>query len=143
VLHKGDLVYALTAPADHPGFGGSIEDTYKRIAVRILEGIRALGLNAELSSGRPKGERELCFDSTAKYEIVLDGMKIVGAAQVRRENAFLEQGSIQTDLDPGALSVSIKEAMERGGIQFEERPLSDVEREQVKSLLKLYPVIGG
>ena len=95
VLHEGDLVYSLAAPVDHPLFGGSIEDTYKKIAVRILKGLRAQGLAAELSSGRPRGERELCFDSTAKYEIVLDGKKIVGAAQVRRGDAFLEQGSIQ------------------------------------------------
>jgi lipoate-protein ligase A len=143
VLHDGDLVYSMAAPVDHPQFGGRIEDTYKRIAVRILEGIRALGLDAELSTGRPKGERELCFDSTARYEIVLEGQKIVGAAQVRRENSFLEQGSIQTDLDPVELSVSIERAMERGGIRFEERPLSRDEQKTIRTLLNLYPLAGG
>ena len=143
VLHDGDLVYSLAAPVTHPLFGGSIEDTFKRIAVRILEGLRAQGLGAELSLGRPRGERELCFGSTARYEIVLDGRKIVGAAQVRRESAFLEQGSIQTDLDPKTLSESIREAMERGGARFEDRPLSREEREEVRTLLTSYPIIGG
>jgi lipoate-protein ligase A len=143
VLHDGDLVYSMTAPVDHPLFGGSIEDTYKRIAVRILEGLRAKGLSAELNVGRPRGERELCFDSTARYEIVFNGKKIVGAAQVRRESAFLEQGSIQTDLDPLELSVSIKNAMGRASVRFEERPLSEEERREAESLLKLYPIIGG
>jgi lipoate-protein ligase A len=41
-----------------------------------------------------------CFSSPSWYEIVVDGKKIIGSAQRRLSNAFLQHGSILIDYDP-------------------------------------------
>jgi len=142
VLHKGDLVYSVVGSHQEGYFAGSIFETYKKIASLIVRAFRRHGFDAELSAGSPQSHTELCFDSTTRYEITLNGKKIVGAAQVRRKNAFLEQGSIQFfEVDREILSLSILEEFKNEGFEVMEMPLTEAELDEVNGLLHLYPII--
>ena len=143
VLHDGDLVYSVVASYEDGYFAGTIYDTYRKISELIVEAMREFGLDAELSQGAPKRHSDLCFDSTTKYEITIRGKKVVGAAQVRRKTAFLEQGSIQLFVVPReALADAIRRSFERiAGVRFEVEPLSDRERQEIEVLRGLFPVI--
>jgi lipoate-protein ligase A len=41
-----------------------------------------------------------CFAAPSKYELLVGGRKICGSAQVRGGGAFLQHGSLLTDVDP-------------------------------------------
>jgi lipoate-protein ligase A len=43
-----------------------------------------------------------CYDHATDYDLVVDGRKLVGSAQRRRRQAFLQHGSIPLSADPGA-----------------------------------------
>ncbi|MBT4484345.1 MAG: lipoate--protein ligase family protein, partial [Candidatus Latescibacteria bacterium] len=84
-------------------FGGTISETYSKISAVLCEGINRLGIRAVLSSGtafkgKPAANKRAlpCFLSTSKFEITVDGKKLVGSAQRRFKDTFLQQGSILT-----------------------------------------------
>ncbi len=99
VLHDAEVTYSVSAPAGQPGFGTGLEQAYRRIAAGLLDGLRRLGLGAAMSSPgareSPRPSRHPgCFATTARSEIEIDGRKLVGSAQRREKDAFLQHGSI-------------------------------------------------
>lgn len=103
VLHSAEVTYAVVVPEGYPGFGGSVSEAYRAIAEGLLVGLKRLGVPAEMAEAprREGGERSAaCFDSPSFYELVVDGRKLVGSAQVRRHGAILQHGSILLRFDP-------------------------------------------
>ena len=100
VFHDDDLGYSVVGLVDDPRFGGNILDTFQSIGRVLASGLNALGIPAKLSrsgwSGGSSGRSLPCFLTTARYEITVDGHKIVGSAQRRFAGVFLQQGSILT-----------------------------------------------
>jgi lipoate-protein ligase A len=103
VFHGCDLTYALVAGQNSHGFYSDILETYRVISECIIRGLEKLGINACMvkegrhsESGALKG---FCFSVPVRNELLVDGRKICGSAQVRSRGAFLQHGSIPVDLD--------------------------------------------
>ncbi|MBN1290799.1 MAG: lipoate--protein ligase family protein [Candidatus Latescibacteria bacterium] len=102
VLHHDEIAYSVTSDIDDPYFGGSIMDTYKSIGMVLCNALKALGIDTDLNKSRhdQTGNRfhdhNSCFVSTARYELTYGGKKIIGSAQRRFKNVFLQHGSILT-----------------------------------------------
>ena len=101
VFHKDELAYSVIGTADDPHFGGNIMDTYRSINTVLADGLNSLGIEAKIirarmEKGIPNTNRRLfpCFLITSRFEITLDGKKLVGSAQRRLRGLFLQQGSI-------------------------------------------------
>lgn len=97
LLHDDELTYALALRADHPLLAGadSILESYRRISAALLAGLRLLEAPVELApAARRRGASAACFDTPASYELTVDGRKLVGSAQARREAALLQHGAI-------------------------------------------------
>jgi lipoyl(octanoyl) transferase len=99
VWHAHEVTYAVAAPI--AAFGrGSLRDSYIAIHSRLAAALRALGVPATLASDRMTvGPSDgwtagPCFATSVGGEILAGGRKLVGSAQVRRGNAFLQHGSI-------------------------------------------------
>lgn len=117
VLHRGDICYSVVAPADHPLVAGSIHRSYGKIARALAEGLAILGLPS-LEEAADQGrlpEGDWCFDAVALHELALDGAKLVGSAQLRRDGILLQQGSIRLTPPDGEPSptTSLEEALGR------------------------------
>jgi lipoate-protein ligase A len=104
VLHEHELTYSLVAAVDNPLFTGDILETYRVISACIVEALKRLGLAPEIvSEGRSAARTPMeayCFAAPSKYELLVGGRKICGSAQVRGGGAFLQHGSLLTDIDP-------------------------------------------
>jgi lipoate-protein ligase A len=108
VLHDKELTYSLVARTDNPLFPSDVLGTYKVIAPCLVAGLRNLGIHAEIipragkypELHKPQPKDPACFSSPSWYEIVVRGKKIIGSAQRRLSNAFLQHGSILMDFDP-------------------------------------------
>jgi lipoate-protein ligase A len=104
VLHEHELTYSLVAAIDHPLFTADILETYRVISSCIVEALNRLGLAPEMvSQGRSAAGTPLegyCFAAPSKYELLVDGRKICGSAQVRGDGVFLQHGSLLIDIDP-------------------------------------------
>lgn len=91
VLHAGDLTYAVVAS----GLPGSVSASYRVIADALVDGLAGLGLAPAMVPGATRpGRSAACFASSTRADLVVDGRKVVGSAQLRREGAVLQHGTI-------------------------------------------------
>jgi lipoate-protein ligase A len=93
VWHDVEVTYAVAGPA---GLFGSLPETYQAVHDVIARGLRDLGVPASLAASAPAlaPDAGACFASPAGGEVVVGGRKLVGSAQVREGDAFLQHGSI-------------------------------------------------
>ncbi|MEW6723998.1 MAG: biotin/lipoate A/B protein ligase family protein [Bacillota bacterium] len=109
VMHDRELTYSVALPDDHPLARGSVEQSYYRLSLCLVRGLTLLG--ARLSLSEPalhgRGETAACFDAPSRHELMAEGRKLVGSAQVRRWGALLQHGSILIDLDVERLAGSL------------------------------------
>lgn len=99
LLHHREVTYSVTAPMAP---SESLVDTYRRINRILLDGLRRLGVDARESSASvptPQPGTLPCFAAPADGELVTNGAKLVGSAQIREHCALLQHGSILIDDD--------------------------------------------
>ncbi|MGI6128376.1 MAG: lipoate--protein ligase family protein [Planifilum sp.] len=119
VLHDQELTYSIVVSEDYPGIPQTVTESYRLFSQGLLEGFRALGLEADLvsldkeSSKEKKGESAACFDSPSWYELVVEGRKVAGSAQTRQRGTILQHGSILLDMDVELLFSLLKFRSER------------------------------
>ncbi len=99
LLHHHELTYSLVLPISG-GSRGVLHD-YRWISHCLLLGLRRLGLSATMSRGErdTEGCRGLCFLATSRYELAVNGQKLVGSAQRRLSRALLQHGSLLIAID--------------------------------------------
>lgn len=98
VLHDQELTYSIVVPEIHPFINkGGVMDAYRAISRGIVTAFNLLDIVASVTP-EEKGRAGLapgsCFDSSTAYEIQVDGKKVVGSAQLRRDGIVLQHGSI-------------------------------------------------
>lgn len=100
VLHHTELTYSLIARRSLPLVSGSISESLRRVSKILASALTGLGADVQagpserhaFGSRRPANP---CFTSHGRWEITtFDGRKLVGSAQARRAEVFLEHGSI-------------------------------------------------
>ena len=105
VFHCNEITYCVVAGDQEKKFPSDISGTYKVISKCIARGLAYLGIRADLAEGGRVGAGEeltsCCFSVPSKNEILVDGRKICGSAQVRRRGGFLQHGSLLFAFDPG------------------------------------------
>lgn len=108
ILHTDELTYAVIGPQDEPRLTGSVLESYQRISLALLDGLRLLGIPAEAKSGHPLTNDQdsngpVCFEVPSNYEITVNGRKLVGSAQARRIKGFLQHGTLPLFGDLGRI----------------------------------------
>ena len=102
ILHDREITYAVAGPIDD---AGDLRESYARINRLLVAGLQVLGVSAVDIAGnadpRGRGQPGLlpCFHYPSVGEITLDGRKLVGSAQWRRDGTLLQHGSILVDDD--------------------------------------------
>lgn len=94
VLHAAELTYAFIAPV---GLLGGPRESYVHINRALVNGLRRLGVRAEISGGSQAsafGTLQPCFAEAAPGEVTVRGRKLVGSAQRCEKRTLLQHGSI-------------------------------------------------
>lgn len=98
ILHAEELTYSVIFKDT---IAGNVEETYHRISEALVDGLRELGIPAEMAPVHAdfktlykQPSSAACFSSSAKHEIQVNGKKLVGSAQRRFAGAVLQHGSI-------------------------------------------------
>lgn len=104
VWHARELTYSVVAPVSAFGDDPSrplCRNAFDQIHAMLLRAVRALGARVEMAApdkSTPIGAGA-CFASSAGGELIVDGQKLLGSAQVRQGNAFLQHGSLLLEDD--------------------------------------------
>ncbi|MFD1360133.1 lipoate--protein ligase family protein [Lentibacillus salinarum] len=102
VLHDHELTYSLVISEQDPGIPKSVKDAYYVLSKGVLEGYRNLAVDADYAIPEKRFERErtaICFEEPAYYEMVVDGKKLSGNAQTRKNGVLMQHGSIPMRMD--------------------------------------------
>ncbi|MCK7476598.1 MAG: lipoate--protein ligase family protein [Candidatus Moduliflexus flocculans] len=106
VLHHREVTYSV-ASSDAAVFTETLRESYRLISRALLGGLAILGVAARLAETSPpayiKGTMP-CFAFPARDEIEIGGRKIVGSAQKRTGDVFLQHGSIPLEKDEALLA---------------------------------------
>ena len=100
VLHIDELTYSVIARADSAPWCATQVLSYRTISQAVAQALSETGFGVTLDRGypveKPRALRAMtpCFSSTARSEVVIGDRKVVGSAQRRTREAFLQHGSI-------------------------------------------------
>lgn len=136
VLHDRELTYSVHVPGQHRFAKASVVESYRLLSEGLRAGFETLGLHAQIVSLSDEDERKryassgsaACFDSPSWYELVVDGRKIAGSAQVRAHGGLLQHGALLLELSAEDLFsvLQFRSEEERSAVQreFAERAVS-------------------
>ncbi len=107
ILHDDEVTYSVSVPQDMLKGGHSVLRSYRELSRGIQHGLELLGVRAELGN-KPKPHDNaatggklpaICFTQSTRADMVAQGRKIVGSAQVRRDGTILQHGSVPLTLN--------------------------------------------
>jgi lipoate-protein ligase A len=105
LLHHLELTYAVVAPLGTGSLPRPLQDAYRTICRALVQAMRSLGVEAELTGGEVNlelpGPRTTvpCFEAPAGGEVVVRGRKLVGSAMRAHAGTILQHGAILLDWD--------------------------------------------
>lgn len=101
----------------------SVVESYRVISEGLVRGLAELGLDAQMTmpkrseNGRARrpddGGSAACFDAPSWYEVTVNGKKVIGSAQVRKNGVLLQHGSIPLQLNAEKLFTVLRYRSER------------------------------
>jgi lipoate-protein ligase A len=105
VFHNCDLAFSVLVPAISPAFSNNPLDNYAFINNRVIWAIeQMINIPAELLPEEPipldEQCRSFCMAKPTKYDVMIQGKKVGGAAQRKTRHGFLHQGSISIGFLP-------------------------------------------
>lgn len=133
VPHLGDWTYSVVVPTTAPWYSLTARDSYRRVHEWIQSAFTSLAVDTELAPQPLRDRPGQCFAGYEQFDLLLQGRKIGGAAQRRRRDGLLIQGSVQ----PGPIRVS-RQAWERAMCE-----VATLEREIVWSEFSLDHALQG
>ncbi len=98
IFHVADFAFSILIPDTHPDFSLNSLENYAFINERISKAVAHLGTPKLLADepliGVAGGVTGYCMAKPTKYDVMVGGKKIAGAAQRRTRHGYLHQGSI-------------------------------------------------
>lgn len=109
VFHIWDLAFSFLMPASHPSFSLNTLENYQFVNSAVLEVMQSffdlkepVSLIVESFPSLSSDCQNFCMAKPTQYDVVYKGLKIAGAAQRKRKQGYLHQGTISLafpDLD--------------------------------------------
>jgi len=99
ILHYDDLTYSFSCKKEGR-FRGSLFQTYEILSHIFVRAFNLAGISGELRKEKRSINRSsLCFARSSFGEICFRDVKIIGSAQKRWVDGFLQQGTIPITVD--------------------------------------------
>jgi lipoate-protein ligase A len=121
VLHQHEVTYCAVIPEgclekeNH-----SVIGAYNWLSKGFIAGLETLDIHAELAPAhRGKQLADNCFSAPAQCDFVVDGRKLIGAAQCRKYGIILQHGAILIHIDAQSWQTALEGSM-HNAISLEE-----------------------
>jgi len=152
LFHIWDMAFSVLVPAHVPEFSLNTLENYAFVNQAVLHAVRdflnipltPLSLTIEDGPSLDASCSRFCMAKPTKYDVLLQGKKVAGAAQRKTKKGFLHQGSIslqlpsQEYLEEILLSgTSVAEAMQRVTCPLLPQDASADRNSEVKEQLKV------
>ncbi len=100
IFHDSDLTYSFSARNDIKPFKDSLLKNYMLLGNALANALKLVKLDADIARSKNTRFRSpFCFKTSSYGEITVKGRKVIGSAQKRHGNGFLQQGTFLMDFD--------------------------------------------
>lgn len=100
LLHDNELTYSFVCPISFLKNGETVIQSYKEISGALALGLKKLGIDAQFPEEKKTSTHfEYCMSLSTGADLSVNGKKIVGSAQFRKQGYILQHGSIMFDYD--------------------------------------------
>ncbi|WP_158221304.1 lipoate--protein ligase family protein [Salimicrobium humidisoli] len=101
VLHDNELTYSIIVDERYPGIPKTVKEACLVLSKGLMKGYSILGIKAEyaIPEKRMNEPSAVCFEESSWYELIVEGKKAAGSAQVRQKGILLQHGSIPIRTD--------------------------------------------
>src|SRR6266446_3951861 len=97
VYHRDEFTYSIVT-GKRDGVPAGVVAAYAYLAQGLIAALQSLGVPAVLSDERvSKQPSAACFSSSTQADLTSGGFKLIGSAQVWKDDALLQQGSLPLD----------------------------------------------
>lgn len=100
IFHLWDFAFSALIPASHPAFSQNTLQNYATINLCVLSAVEEFlevrGCELTEEDGQILGEgcANFCMAKPTRYDVMLGGKKVAGAAQRKTKDGLLHQGSL-------------------------------------------------
>jgi len=98
IFHSFDLTFSIAIPVGHPLYSQNTLESYAKVNRQVIEAVSQFLQDkpkpALLQSEVATKHQRFCMAHPTKYDVLLGGKKVGGAAQRRTRFGLLHQGSI-------------------------------------------------
>jgi lipoate-protein ligase A len=95
VPHDRDWTYSLVFPPEHRWYRFKAVESYCGVHQWVQRAFARIGVEGELAAAAQKPAPGQCFIGAERFDLLLAGAKVAGAAQRRTRSGLLIQGSVQ------------------------------------------------
>jgi len=137
VLHDKELTYSVTMAHPHRILEMNLLDSFHYLCEGIIKAIGLLGGNAYFSD---REDNEIsspsCFAAPTFSDILLNGKKVVGSAQMRNDYGLLQHGSIlyHVDLEQIFYCFNLDENARKRLVELSKKKISSLSDELNKEI---------
>ncbi len=107
VFHVWDMAFSVVVPSCRPEFSLNTLENYSFVNRAVLRAVKAfirehsdLTLTTEDFVAMDLQCQHFCMAKPTKYDLILEGKKVAGAAQRKTKGGFLHQGTISLVMPP-------------------------------------------
>lgn len=107
VFHIWDMAFSVVVPSSRPEFSLNTLDNYAFVNQAVLDAVKEfiqehshLSLTADDFAAKDLQCQHFCMAKPTKYDVILEGKKVAGAAQRKTKAGFLHQGTISLMMPP-------------------------------------------
>jgi len=113
VLHQHEITYCAVIPESClEKENRSVIGAYNWLSQGFIVGLETLDIHAELTPAhRGRQMADNCFSAPAQCDFVVDGRKLIGAAQCRKYGIILQHGSILMHIDAQSWQTALEGSM--------------------------------
>ena len=110
LFHDKELTYSFVCPIDFLKNGNSVVESYKEISKIFVDKLKKIGIELEFGSKKQSNFNvNYCMQVATGADLCYKGKKLIGSAQLRKNNYILQHGSILYDFDTELLQKIFKE----------------------------------
>jgi len=102
LLHMtdGEITYSYVTGSENPVYSLDIQSSAIEIARGVYKALEILGVESGISGEYRSADEPLCYFRRGSSDILVNGKKISGSAQVRSGSSLLQHGTLLLKLDP-------------------------------------------
>lgn len=140
IFHLTDLAFSFLLPSDSPHFSERTEENYLFVNGLVAKALEKHFPRKFSFLKEEAGASRFCMARATKYDIMVEGGKLVGAAQRRTKKGLLHQGSISICPPPPyiqeCLHHNVYEEMKETSRFLFDKPLRAEKLAEVRSLIE-------